>query len=196
MSRAFDFSRKQKEHVRTIMLAPEGAPDWAYEPESLWQRAAEAEKRIDAQEARIVDFSMPRQIPATLWDDCIRYAYAPLMARGMILQIDIHDTPASDGRRNVNVHGLATLRPLDGDGFSKRKDRTWNDLFRERSGRTVREMFAERLTTFCRENGIQYEGDARSNSERDLPDPNRSCQSGILSLRANAVDAGGAGGTA
>lgn len=169
--RAFDFSRKRKEHVRTIMLAPEGAPDWARQPEPLWQRAAGVEKRIDAQEARIVDFSMPRQVPEALWEDCVRHTYAPLIARGMILQIDIHDTPASDGGRNVNVHGLATLRPIDGDDFSKRKDRTWNDLFRERGGRNVREMFAERLTAFCKERGISYKGDARPNADRGLPDP-------------------------
>lgn len=169
--RAFDFSRKRKEHVRTIMLAPEGTPDWARQPEPLWQRAAATEKRVDAQEARIVDFSMPRQVPEALWESCIRHVYSPLLERGMVMQIDIHDTPASDGGRNVNIHGLATLRPIDGDGFSSRKDRTWNDLFRERSGRAVREMFAARLTAFCQTHGIPYKGDARPNSERDLPDP-------------------------
>lgn len=169
--RAFDFSRKRKEHVRTIMLAPEDAPEWTREPDSLWQHAAAAEKRTDAQEARIVDFSMPRAVPPELWEACIRHVYAPFVERGMILQIDIHDTAASDGGRNINVHGLATLRPIDGYGFAKRKNRTWNDLFRERGGRNVREMFAERLTAFCREHGIQYEGDARPNASRDLPDP-------------------------
>lgn len=169
--RSFDFSRKQKEHVRTVMLAPDGAPEWVQEPNSLWQRAAEAEKRTDAQEARIVDFSMPRAIPPALWEACIYWIYQPFIERGMVFQIDIHDTAASDGGRNINVHGLATLRPIDGDGFAKRKDRTWNDLFRERGGRNVREMFAEQLTAFCQAHGIQYEGDARPNAARDLPDP-------------------------
>lgn len=169
--RAFDFSRKRKEHVRTIVLAPEGAPEWIWEPDTLWQRAAAAEKRTDAQEARIVDFSMPRQVPEALWESCIRYVYAPFIERGMIFQIDIHDASASDGGRNINIHGLATLRPIDGDGFAKRKDRTWNDWFRERGGRNVRAMFAGRLTAFCQDHGIPYEGDARSNAERNLPDP-------------------------
>lgn len=169
--RTFDFSRKRKEHVRTLVLAPEGAPGWVRDPESLWQRAASAEKRIDAQEARIVDFSMPRAVPPALWEACIRSVYAPFVERGMTFQIDIHDTPASDGGRNINIHGLATLRPIDGDSFSKRKDRSWNDLFRERGGRNVRELFAARLTAFCREHGIDYEGDARPNAERDLPHP-------------------------
>lgn len=169
--RVFDFSRKQQEHVRTIMLLPEGSPDWTCEPGSLWQRAALAEKRIDAQEARIVDFSMPRQVPETLWEQCIRCVYSPFVERGMAFQIDIHDAPASDGGRNVNVHGLATLRPIHGLGFAKLKDRSWNDLFRERSGRAVREMFATRLTAFCQEHGLHYQGDARPNADRDLPDP-------------------------
>lgn len=167
----FNFRRKASEHVRTIMLAPDRAPDWSRDPATLWQRVAQAEKRIDAQEARIVDFSMPRAIPPRLWDDCIRHVYASYVRMGMVLQIDIHDTLASDGGRNTNVHGLATLRVIEGDGFASRKNRSWNDAFRERSGRAVREAFATRLTEFCRTHGIDYAGDARSNVERDLPDP-------------------------
>ncbi|MGB3899764.1 MAG: MobA/MobL family protein [Mesorhizobium sp.] len=167
----FDFSRKMSEHIATIMLTPPDAPDWARHPQTLWQRAATAEKRVDAQEARIIDFSMPRAIPAKLWADCIQHVYEPFLRMGMVLQVDVHDTPASDGGRNVNVHGLATLREIDGDGFAGRKNRTWNDHFRERNGRAVRGAFAERLTAFCREEGIAYVGDARPNAERDLPDP-------------------------
>ncbi|MBZ9960618.1 LPD7 domain-containing protein [Mesorhizobium sp. BR1-1-14] len=85
--------------------------------------------------------------------------------------MDVHDTPASDGGRNVNVHGLVTLREIDGDSFAARKTRAWNDAFRERNGRSVREQFAERLTEFCRQHGIDYQGDARANAERSLPDP-------------------------
>jgi hypothetical protein len=167
----FDFSRKAKEHVRTIVLLPENAPGWARAPESLWQRAAQAERRVDAQEARIIDFSMPRAVPADLWEACIRHVYEPFVRMGMVLQVDVHDTPASDGGRNVNIHGLATLREIDGDNLAARKNRTWNDAFRQRNGREVREQFAERLTAFCQEHGISYQGDARPNAERDLPDP-------------------------
>ncbi len=163
--RSFDYSRKASEHVRTLMLAPAGAPDWARDPETLWRGAAEAEKRVDAQEARILDFSMPRAIPAELWDNCVRFVYEPFLRMGMVLQVDIHDSQASDGGRNINGHGLATLREIDGDGFAAKKNRAWNDVFRERSGRTVREEFAGRLTAFCRQHGIDYEGDARPNSE-------------------------------
>lgn len=167
----FDFSRKASEHVVTLMLAPPDAPDWTCDLESLWQYAAAAERRVDAQEARIIDFSMPRAVPAELWEACVRHVYEPFLRMGMVIQVDVHDTPATDGGRNVNVHGLATLREFTGDGFVARKNRTWNDHFRERNGRVVREAFAERLTTFCREHGVNYVGDARPNAARDLPDP-------------------------
>ncbi|HEV7417015.1 MAG TPA: MobA/MobL family protein, partial [Tianweitania sediminis] len=167
----FDFSRKAAEHVATLMLAPQGAPDWAHQPESLWQRAAAAEKRADAQEARILDFSIPRAVPAELWESCVRHVYEPFIRMGMAMQVDVHDSPASDGGRNINVHGLATLREIHGDGFATKKNRAWNDAFRERNGRVVREQFAECLTAFCRQHNIHYEGDARSNAERDWPAP-------------------------
>ncbi len=155
----------------TVMLCPDGAPEWMRDPGDVWRRAATMEKRVDAQEARIIDLSMPRQVPRSLWESCIRHVYEPFRERGMILQIDVHDSLASDGGRNVNVHGLATLRRIDGDGFAKRKERTWNDWLRERDGRTVREMVAERLTAFCRDHGIDYAADARANAERDRPSP-------------------------
>jgi len=169
--RRFDYSRKRPEHAMTAMLCPDDAPEWTRDPGEVWRRAAAMEKRVDAQEARIIDLSMPRQIPHSHWEACIRYVYEPFREKGMILQIDIHDSPASDGGRNVNVHGLATLRRLDGDGFAKRKERSWNDWLRERDGRTVREMVAARLTAFCRDHGIAYVADARSNAERDRPAP-------------------------
>src|SRR5690606_114046 len=104
----FDFTRKAAEHVRTIMLAPDGAPGWSRVPESLWQRAAAAEKRIDAQAARIPDLSMPRAVPVELWDLCTRHVYEPFVRMGMVVQVDVRDTATSDGGRNVNVHGLGT----------------------------------------------------------------------------------------
>lgn len=170
-NRRFDFTRKAAEHVRTIMLTPHGAPDWTREPQSLWQRAAAVEKRGDAQEARIIDLSMPRAVPAELWEACVRHVYSPLIEMGMVVQVDIHDSPARDGGRNINVHGLGSLRGIEGDGFAKRKNRGWNDRFRERQGRMIRELFAERLTSFCQEHGLDYKADARANSERGLPDP-------------------------
>lgn len=169
--RRHDFRRKRREHRLGVVLAPPGSPGWALNPNELWRRAAAAESRIDAQEARVVDFSMPREVPEELWEPCIRFVYAPFVEQGMAVQADLHDTPASDGGRNVNVHALVSLRLIDGDGFARTKQREWNEQFRARGGRDVRERFAARLTAFCAAHGIAYEADARPNSARGLPAP-------------------------
>ncbi|GGE09409.1 hypothetical protein GCM10011390_30610 [Aureimonas endophytica] len=172
LGQVFDFGRKAQEHaLPTLVLAPDDAPTWCADPDELWRRAAAAEKRVDAQEARIVDFSLPRQVPRHLWEAAARFVYEPFRERGMVVQVDIHDTPASDGGRNVNIHGLATLRRLSGDGFARKKERAWNEEFRERDGRAVRELVAERLTDFCRRHDLTYAADARPNRDRGLSAP-------------------------
>lgn len=167
-----DFARKASEHaLPTLVVAPIDAPTWCADPGELWRRAAAAEKRVDAQEARIIDFSMPRQVPGHLWEAAVRFVYEPFRERGMVVQIDVHNTLASDGGRNVNVHGLATLRRLDGDVFARKKERAWNEDFRERDGRAVRELVAERLTAFCRRHDLAYAADSRPNYVRGFPAP-------------------------
>ncbi len=165
-----DFRRKAPEHVGGLVLLPDGAPAWCGDVAVLWQRAAAAERRVDAQEARILDFSMPRTVPAELRLACARHVYEPFRAAGMVVQIDLHDTEATDGGRNVHVHGLATLRRLSSDGFGP-KCRDWNTWMTRRGGRDVRELIALRLKEFATSYGIPYDGDARANAVRDRPKP-------------------------
>src|SRR5690348_8941137 len=62
-----DFRRRKlgEEIVRAVTVAPPGAPDWATDPDELWNRAEGAEKRKDAQVAR--DYRIP--IPFGLSDE-------------------------------------------------------------------------------------------------------------------------------
>lgn len=49
-----DFRKRKlgEEIVRAVTVAPFGAPDWATDPDELWNRAEAVEKRKDAQVAR------------------------------------------------------------------------------------------------------------------------------------------------
>ena len=51
--------------MRAVTVAPPGAPEWATDPDELWNRAEAAEKRKDAQVAR--DYRIP--IPFGLTDE-------------------------------------------------------------------------------------------------------------------------------
>ena len=54
-----DFHRRsvRGEIILALTIAPEGSPDWATQPQALWNRAELAEKRKDAQVAR--DYRIP-----------------------------------------------------------------------------------------------------------------------------------------
>lgn len=107
-----DFRRRSlgEEIVRALTVAPEGSPDWATDPDELWNRAEAAERRKDAQVAR--DFRIP--IPFGLTD---RQAgdLAEEMAR--FITGELH-TPVSMGlHRDAAVDALGSLKPKDRQGF-------------------------------------------------------------------------------
>jgi hypothetical protein len=94
----------------------------------------------------------------------------PFVTAGMIVQGDLHAPPAEGGITNLHVHLQLSLRRIEGDGFARCKAREWNRLF-YRSPKILRAEIAGKLTAFCAEHGIEYDGDSRSNVERGLPVP-------------------------
>jgi hypothetical protein len=87
--RTFDYSSRG-DHVETIMLTPADAPDWAKDPNEYWRRAALAEKRWDAQEARIIQLSLPRGLSRDHWADIARKVGNAFVKHGLVVQVDIH----------------------------------------------------------------------------------------------------------
>lgn len=162
----YDFRHKQAQHRGTEMLVPLGAPAWTLDSAEVWARAAKSEKRIDAQEARLLEIAIPRGIPEELHGAFLRYTFQPLADAGMIMQLDRHRERATDGGWNDHGHGEVTLRELDAStdtGFSKSKARQWNEMFRDGDGRTMRNMLADRMNQFCVDHGItDVHLDARS----------------------------------
>src|SRR5208282_4410224 len=51
-------------------------------------------------------------------------AQAELVSKGMIAEVSLHNPKSG---KNPHVHILATMRILDGDRFSAKKPREWND---------------------------------------------------------------------
>ncbi len=106
----------------TEILAPEGAPRWAFDREQLWNRVEAAERRKDAQLARAVEISLPVELEheerIALLRDFLR---AEFVARGMIADASIRRTRLD----NHNAHVLLTLRTTTAAGFGP-KARHWN----------------------------------------------------------------------
>lgn len=119
--RTYDYGRKDNvEH--TEILAPEGSPAWVYDRQELWNRVEASEKRKDAQIAREIEISLPRELGAEVCKELVRdYVRAQFTSKGMVADVAIHRPAASDGGEQPHAHIMLTMRPLEGDGFGGKK---------------------------------------------------------------------------
>ena len=121
-----DYSRKAFVEHREI-LTPDNAPAWMHDRAALWSGVEAAEKRKDAQLAREVHFSLPRELDKGQRIDLIReFCQREFVARGMIADVAIHNPSGRDGGEQPHAHVMLTTRVLTGEGFGP-KERGWND---------------------------------------------------------------------
>ncbi|MDF4003547.1 MobA/MobL family protein [Luteibacter sp. PPL552] len=107
-----DYRRRKlgEEIVRALTIAPDGAPDWATDPEELWNRVEAAEKRKDSQVAR--DYRIP--IPFGLTDQQAG-DMAEEMARFICRQL--HTAVSLGLHRDNRVDALGAEKPEVKVGF-------------------------------------------------------------------------------
>ena len=122
-----DYTRKQ--HVEhSAILSPEGAPNWVADRSSLWNAVEKSEKRKDARLSREVEVALPRELSKEDRIDLVKqFAQEQFVDRGMIADIAVHNPTSEDGQEQPHAHIMLTTRPLDGNKFSSKKDRSWND---------------------------------------------------------------------
>lgn len=157
----YDFRRKSAEHRGHVVMLPTGAPTWAADGDELWRRAEAAERRCDAQPARLVEFAIPREVPAHLRMDFARAVVAPWVADGMGAQIDLHTTTAADGQEQPHCHVVLTRRRLTADGFAPTKAREWDKAWTADRGRTMRAEVAARMNGWLEAHGLDSRVDHR-----------------------------------
>jgi Ti-type conjugative transfer relaxase TraA len=155
-----DYSHKRGvEH--TEILAPDGAPDWLFDRESLWNAVESAEKRKDAQVAREIEVGLPVELSRNEQIALLRdYAKREFVAKGMVADLGVH----LDNPHNPHAHILLTTRTLTADGFGP-KERSWNDkrfLLQWRSG------WAEVTNEHLAEAGLGVRIDHRSYTDQRL----------------------------
>ena len=124
--RTCDYTRKERvDH--TEIMAPEHTPAWMRDRGQLWNAVEKAEKRKDAQLAREVEVSLPRELNREQQIELVReFVLAEFVERGMIADVAIHAPPAKDGEEQPHAHILLTQRVLTAEGFGG-KERAWND---------------------------------------------------------------------
>ena len=121
-----DYSRRSKGVVETAIVGPDNAPGWVHDPGQLWNKVEAGEKRKDAQLAREFILAVPKELsPQAQFQTALDWAKKELVASGMITEISLHHSKTG---KNPHVHVLCTMRKLDGENFSAKKPREWNDV--------------------------------------------------------------------
>jgi Ti-type conjugative transfer relaxase TraA len=147
LDRHHDFSNKAGVVHSEVML-PDGAPEDWRDREQLWNAAEAAEKRIDAQLSREIEFAIPREMRVEEGVALARdFVQREFVDRGMIADLNVHWDIGADGLAKPHAHVMLTTREVGEDGFGA-KVRDWNrtDLlnhWREAWADHVNERLAE-----------------------------------------------------
>ena len=147
LNRNHDFSNKAGVIHSEVML-PEGAPERLNDRSTLWNEVEAGEKRKDAQLAREVEFSIPREMNekhgVALARDFVKTQFVD---RGMVADLNVHWDKAKDGSPKPHAHVMLAMRDVGPEGFGK-KNRDWNSTellkdWREAWSAHVNERMAE-----------------------------------------------------
>jgi MobA/MobL family/Large polyvalent protein-associated domain 7 len=164
--RRYDFRHKAAEHFGGTVLLPPGAPPELRDPGALWRTAEAAERRHDAQTARQILLSIPRDVPPEMRLAFAEAVAAPWVADGAACQIDVHCPQAADSLAQPHAHIMITMRRVSDSGFTQQKAREWNQAFREDGGRAERRRIEERANAWLAARGIAARMDMRSLADR------------------------------
>ncbi|VXD06143.1 Conjugal transfer protein TraA [Sphingomonas sp. T1] len=147
LNRDHNFSNKAGVIHSEVML-PQGAPERLNDRATLWNEVEAGEKRKDAQLAREVEFSIPREMDEKQGIALARdFVKEQFVKRGMVADLNVHWDKAKDGTPKPHAHVMLAMRDVGPEGFGK-KNRDWNSTellkdWREAWSAHVNERMAE-----------------------------------------------------
>ncbi len=164
LGRSHDFSNKAGVIYSEVIL-PEGAPKRLYDRMALWNEVEDGEKRKDAQLAREVEFSIPREMNKKQGVALARdFVAEQFVRRGMVADLNVHWDKAQDGSPKPHAHVLLSMRDVGLEGFGQ-KNRNWNgnELLKE-----WREAWAAHVNERIVELGLEGRVDHRSYKDQGI----------------------------
>src|SRR3546814_8523221 len=104
LGRDHDFANKAGV-VHSEILAPEGAPARLNDRATLWNEVEAGEKRKDAQLAREVEFSIPRELNQQQGIQLARdFVEKQFVERGMVADMNVHSDTGKAGQPKQPAH--------------------------------------------------------------------------------------------
>jgi ATP-dependent exoDNAse (exonuclease V) alpha subunit len=118
--KTYDFTRKENV-LHSEIITPDGAPKWMEDRQALWNGVEAGEKRKDAQLAKEIILTLPRNLDLEQHKEVVReFVKTNLTSKGLVADFAIHSPEASDGDRNPHAHVMYTLRPVEDGKFGKK----------------------------------------------------------------------------
>ncbi|HBX3881206.1 TPA: hypothetical protein MHZ99_28340 [Klebsiella pneumoniae subsp. pneumoniae] len=118
----FDYTKKNDLYKSGIIL-PEEAPRAFYDRKTLWQNCELSEKRKDSQICRYAIISLPDELNGEQNEALLKkYLKENFVKKGMCVDYAIHDI-----NKKPHAHVMFTMRKCENGGFSKKKEREWNN---------------------------------------------------------------------
>ena len=160
----FNFTRKREVEYLAI-LAPVGAPKWAFDREKLANAIEKSESRVNSQLGREIQVALPHQLNRSQRIQLLHeYVQEQFISQSMVADIAIHAKP-----KNIHAHITLTLRELADDGFGfGAKNRSWND---PKSVDKWRAAWSRKCNEALAEAGHSERIDHRSHAERGIETP-------------------------
>ncbi len=115
--------RKKKGVDEKFILAPLSAPNWVYNREKLWNKVELSELRNNSQLSREINVAIPVELSESQQIELVKeFVQEQFVDEGMIADVAFHNLSS----HNPHAHIMLTMRNIEFDGFSKKKNRDWN----------------------------------------------------------------------
>jgi len=166
-----DYTRKNGVLYDEICL-PKGSPTWANDRGELWRRLEAQEDKSTRHATAIMahsfDIALPYELTLEqnifLAKDLVREQFT---RKGYAVDWAIHAADPRGDVRNIHLHILVPLRKIDGEGFSRIKDR-YNKTTLRQSVKAWRRSWAVLANRHLRRYGHKEQIDERSNKARGI----------------------------
>ena len=115
-----------------FILAPHHSPAWVQDRSRLWNEVERVERRKDSQLAREINIALPIELDKTQQVRLVsEFVNEQFVSQGAVADVAFHHLNGN----NPHVHIMLTMREMNIDGFSAKKNRDWNHVSQLQSQR-------------------------------------------------------------
>lgn len=193
-----NYVRKQN-ILHEHFMAPQDAPEWARDRETLWNRVEADSSRKDARLAREALLILPRGLDEKQMVELVEgFVNENFVEKGMCADVAIHRGEARDGHEegNPHAHVLLTCRGVSAQGWDQYSaggkgpnDQPW---YSKKQLCDWRKAFADKVNGYLEGSGQDYRATAFFHERREQdrkPEPRMGKAAGMES-RGEASDRG------